>query len=88
MEQKPNHVCRVCKKAYWACESCDEKNSWKAVACSLDCYDKYLDEIKASRSKSIVETFVYDEVTTKEEFDVEIEPVDEDTIIAETQEEY
>ena len=50
---KPNHVCKnpECKKNYYACNFCDRTQSWRSVACSFSCYQKYMDLVIAERSK-------------------------------------
>lgn len=52
-EIKPNHICKnpECKKKYYACNFCDRSNSWRSVACSFECYQKYTDLVIAERSK-------------------------------------
>ena len=50
---KPNHICKnpECKKAYYACNFCDKDRTWRSVACSFECYQKYTDLVIAERSK-------------------------------------
>lgn len=80
MSKIPNHVCKNCNSIYFACNDCERVNSWKSACCCESCYQEYIKLVLASRSKP-VETFVIDEIATKEEFDTEaIEPVEEDTI--------
>ena len=52
-EMKPNHICKnpECKKAYYACNFCDKNRTWRSVACSFECYQKYTDLVIAERSK-------------------------------------
>ena len=52
-EIKANHVCKnpECKKLYYACNFCDKTQSWKSVACSFSCYQKYMDLVIEERSK-------------------------------------
>ena len=52
-EMKPNHICKnpECKKAYYACNFCDKNMTWRSVACSFSCYQKYTDLVIAERSK-------------------------------------
>ena len=52
-EMKPNHICKnpECKKAYYACNFCDKNKTWRSVACSPECYQKYTDLVIAARSK-------------------------------------
>lgn len=51
---KPNHVCRVCGKEYYACDTCDEKTvfHWRSVACSTECFIKYVELVEESRKEN------------------------------------
>ena len=52
-EQKPNHICKnpECRKHYYACDRCDKIQSWRSVACSIECYKKYTDLVIEARTK-------------------------------------
>ena len=52
-EQKPNHICKnpECRKHYYACDRCDKIQSWRSVACSVECYKKYTDLVIEARTK-------------------------------------
>lgn len=53
-EYTTNHTCKVCEKKYYACPDCDRRSSWRAVACSPECYKKYMSlvfEARASKEK-------------------------------------
>ena len=52
-EMKPNHICKnpECRKKYYACNFCDKNKTWRSVACSFECYQKYTDLVIAERSK-------------------------------------
>ena len=52
-EIKPNHICKnpECRKKYYACNFCDKNRTWRSVACSFECYQKYTDLVIAERSK-------------------------------------
>ena len=52
-EIKPNHICKNpdCRKKYYACNFCDKNRTWRSVACSFECYQKYTDLVIAERSK-------------------------------------
>ena len=52
-EMKPNHICKnpECRKKYYACNYCSRTLSWRSVACSFECYQKYTDLVIAERSK-------------------------------------
>lgn len=54
MSNEPNHVCKNCGKAYYACEGCDKIASWRSVACSQECFLAYSDAIEASRNEVVV----------------------------------
>lgn len=40
---EPNHICRICGKPYFACDTCDKKigKTWRTVACTAEHYDVY-----------------------------------------------
>lgn len=52
-EQKSNHICKnpECRKHYYACDRCDKLHSWRSVACSVECYKKYMDLVIEARTK-------------------------------------
>lgn len=52
-EFKPNHICKnpECRKNYYACNFCSRTLNWRSVACSFECYQKYMDLVIAERSK-------------------------------------
>lgn len=52
-EMKPNHICKnpECRKKYYACNFCDKNRTWRSIACSFECYQKYTDLVIAERSK-------------------------------------
>lgn len=37
-ERIPNHTCQKCGKRYYACPDCERNGSWRAIACSPECY--------------------------------------------------
>ena len=51
---KPNTKCRVCGKEYFCCADSKKINSWRTMACSIECYKEYMDRIEKSR-KSVHE---------------------------------
>jgi len=60
-ELKPNHICKniFCtngedggRKHYYACDVCDKRLNWRAVACSIECYDAYQKQVLDARSKN------------------------------------
>lgn len=88
-ELKPNHICKnpECRKEYYACNFCSRTLSWRSVACSPECYQKYVDLVIAERSKG-KEVKIQPERTdmTKQEFqDLMNTPIE--TVTKETKEE-
>lgn len=63
---KPNTICRVCRKEYYCCTDSRSANSWKVMACSPECYQEYMRRIEKSRSKpvEIVENSIPEEIVT------------------------
>lgn len=39
--RKPNHTCKVCGKAYYACNACDQMRSWRAMCDTPEHYQIY-----------------------------------------------
>lgn len=39
---KHNHECIICHNKYSHCDKCQQINSWKAICCSVECYQKYI----------------------------------------------
>ena len=54
-ERTPNHVCKACGKAYYACPDCDRVNSWKSMACSPSCYQKYMQMVLEARRPVVLQ---------------------------------
>lgn len=46
---EPNTTCRVCGRGYFCCADSRAANSWRAVACSPECYREYMRRILESR---------------------------------------
>lgn len=80
---KTNTTCRVCGKEYFCCSDSRDINSWRAMACSPDCFKEYMRRIEKSRkpiveektsNTVITETRVLDKTskTTKKKFTNEI----------------
>lgn len=46
---KPNHVCAVCGRQYYACRNCDKRNTWKSVCDTTRCYQVYLTSVQYTR---------------------------------------
>jgi len=76
MGNKPNLTCRTCGKEYYACPDCEKNGLWKSIACSFECYTKYVDAVLEARGelepvtvqkfKPVVEEIVKTEELTKE----------------------
>ena len=88
-EIKPNHICKnpECRKKYYACNFCDKNRTWRSVACSFECYQKYTDLVIAERSKGkTVEVKPERTDMTEKEVDELLErPIEE--VLEETKEE-
>ena len=61
MSKKANHICKNINcpngidgkpKEYYACDYCDRANQWRSMACCMDCYDAYMQQVVESRSKN------------------------------------
>ena len=50
--KKPNSLCKNehCRKPFYACAYCTRTNAWRAVACSIECYNAYTDQVVAARA--------------------------------------
>ena len=88
-EIKPNHICKnpECRKAYYACNYCDRTLTWKSVACSKECYQKYTDLVIAERTKGKTVSVKPErtDMTEKEVDELLKRPVEE--VLEETKEE-
>jgi hypothetical protein len=42
MANTPNHICKICGEKYYACEGCDQRNHWKSVTCSPECFKEWM----------------------------------------------
>lgn len=49
--RKPNAVCKVCGKPYYACGSCEKTQSYKAIADTIEHYNIYMTCIMFSRKE-------------------------------------
>ena len=88
-EMKPNHICKnpECRKKYYACNYCSRTLSWRSVACSPECYQKYTDLVIAERSKGkTIEVKPERTDMTEKEIDELLEQPIED-VLKETKEE-
>lgn len=59
--REPNHICKNINcpngingepKHYYACNYCDRSNQWRSMACSIECYEAYMQQIAEARSKN------------------------------------
>lgn len=65
MNGAANHICRNCGFEYYACPDCDKRSTWKSVACSFECYQKYVDDVLESRSHKSEETSNHSDESNK-----------------------
>ncbi len=49
--RKPNAICKVCGKPYYACGSCEKTQSYKAIADTIEHYNIYTTCILFSRNQ-------------------------------------
>lgn len=43
--QENTHICKVCRKPYKACNACNELKSfetWRSIACCMECYQVWM----------------------------------------------
>lgn len=65
-----NAVCKVCGKKYHHCEKCEQIGSWRAVACSPECWNIWVDTVRARKAaeaatkEPVVEAPVIEETPT------------------------
>lgn len=93
-EIKPNHICKNTnchkgidggRKHYYACNTCDKRNNWRSVACSLDCYDEYQKQVLEARSRGISVNILPDRTDmTLEEIKERIIDADENGVSQDT----
>lgn len=72
-ESVPNHICKACGKAYYACPDCDRVNSWKSMACSPQCYQKYMQMVLEARTPADMQK---DEPPEEEKMNDDFLPLD------------
>ena len=46
MSEYLNAVCKVCGKKYHHCAKCEQIGSWRAVACSPECWNIWVDVVR------------------------------------------
>lgn len=70
MAEYLNAVCKVCGKKYHHCEKCEQIGSWRAVACSPECWNIWVDTVRARKAaeaaaqEPVVEALVIEETPT------------------------
>lgn len=70
MAEYLNAVCKVCGKKYHHCEMCEQIGSWRAVACSTECWNIWVDTVRARKAaeaaakEPVVEAPVIEETPT------------------------
>lgn len=62
---KPNTKCRVCGKEYFCCSDSKNINSWRTMACSVECFKEYMRRIEESRKPIIEDSVVTPETATE-----------------------
>ena len=52
--KRPNSLCKNfnCRKSFYACGYCTHKLAWRAVACSLECYEQYANQVTEARANN------------------------------------
>ena len=50
MNNKPNTKCRICGKEYYCCADSRKIGSWRTIACCMEHYKEYMEQIEASRN--------------------------------------
>lgn len=50
MAEYLNAVCKICGKKYHHCEKCEQIGSWRAVACSPECWNIWVDTVRARKA--------------------------------------
>ena len=53
--KKPNSICKNinCGKLFYACAYCTHKIAWRAVACSPECFDAYMNQVAEARANNV-----------------------------------
>ena len=52
--KKPNSICKNtnCRKEFYACAYCTHTMAWRSVACSLECYAEYVNQVEIARARN------------------------------------
>lgn len=53
MDRKPNHTCRVCGTAYYACAKCDKQKNWRAFCDTPECFQIF--QVLLMYSRNIID---------------------------------
>ena len=50
--KRPNSICKNinCRKPFYACAFCTHTNAWRSMACSIECYLAYGDQVCEARA--------------------------------------
>lgn len=85
-EIKANHICKnpECRKEYYACDYCTNTLSWRSVACSFECFQKYTDLVIAERSKGKIVNVVPERIDMNENEVLELMNRPTEEVLAET----
>ena len=87
--KKPNSLCKNvhCRKPFYACAYCTHKIAWRAVTCSPECFDAYMNQVAETRAANKKVNLLPERTDMTEEQAKELmaKPVDE--VIATTKEE-
>lgn len=73
-----NHKCWVCKTEYYNCDACNITDKWKAICCSKECFDKYMEMISAPAEVTEAPAVVVEP---------EVETSDVEVVVAEVEDE-
>lgn len=52
MPKQPNHTCRMCGTAYYACEMCDKQRNWRAFCDTPEHYQVF--QILMMRARELI----------------------------------
>lgn len=93
---KPNHICKYSgctlgedggAKHYYACDFCDRTNAWRSMACCIEHYELYIQEVLEARAANKqVDALPKRTDKTKEEVK-EMMNLDEQTVLENTKKE-
>ena len=75
MSKTYNHKCIWCGKEYEHCDKCKRINSWKAICCTPQCYQDYIESVKDKDVKKVRE-----EIKENQKLSIIIDDVERDDI--------